>query len=229
MSSVIDAKNGSSTTFIEKLQAPKRNFSGSEGKLGKDAFLQLLVTQMKNQSPLNPQDNAQFVAQLAQFSSLESMQNLTSAVDKIVASNKSSQTLQASTLVGRSVVLDTNITAVDTTKGISGSINVSTGNSLTTVKVYDSKSNLVNTIDLGAQKKGSVNFNWDGKDSKGVPLKSGEYTFKAEAIIDGKNVQFSTRLPAKVTSVTLGSTGDEAVVNYNGGSVPLSKVKSIGI
>lgn len=80
-----------SSTFLDKLQNPTPTATNSTGTLGKDAFLQLLVTQMKNQNPLDPQDNTQFVAQLAQFSSLESMQNLTSTVDTIATSYKSSQ------------------------------------------------------------------------------------------------------------------------------------------
>ncbi len=137
---------------MNTLQNPTPTATNSTGTLGKDSFLQLLVTQMKNQNPLDPQDNTQFVAQLAQFSSLESMQNLTSTVDTIASSYKSSQALQASSLVGRSVIIDASSTSVDTTKGLTGSIVVPSESSLTTVKVYDSQSNLVDSVDLGTQK-----------------------------------------------------------------------------
>lgn len=141
-----------SSTFLNTLQNPTPTKTDSTGTLGKDSFLQLLVTQMKNQNPLDPQDNTQFVAQLAQFSSLESMQNLTSTVDTIASSYKSSQALQASSLVGRSVIIDASSTSVDTTKGLTGSIVVPGESSLTTVKVYDAQSNLVDSVDLGTQK-----------------------------------------------------------------------------
>lgn len=80
--------------------------SAATGKkeLGKDAFLQLLVTQLKNQNPLEPQDNGEFVAQLAQFSSLEGITTLNETVSGIAGNYNSSQALQASSLVGRSVI-----------------------------------------------------------------------------------------------------------------------------
>ncbi|SDW99984.1 flagellar basal-body rod modification protein FlgD [Pseudomonas syringae] len=218
-----------SSTFLDKLQNPTATTTNSTGTLGKDSFLQLLVTQMKNQNPLDPQDNTQFVAQLAQFSSLESMQNLTSTVDTIASSYKSSQALQASSLVGRSVIIDSSSTSVDTAKGLTGSIVVPGASSLTTVKIYDAQSNLVDSVDLGAQKAGTASFAWDGTDSSGTALPSGTYTFKAEGAIDGKNTQLSTYLPATVNSVTLGVNGAETTLNLASGSVALSKVQTIGL
>ncbi|PBP53655.1 flagellar hook assembly protein FlgD [Pseudomonas syringae] len=221
--------NSVSSTFLNTLQNPTPTATNSTGTLGKDSFLQLLVTQMKNQNPLDPQDNTQFVAQLAQFSSLEGMQNLTSTVDTIASSYKSSQALQASSLVGRSVIIDASSTSVDTTKGLTGSIVVPSESSLTTVKVYDSQSNLVDSVDLGTQKAGTTSFAWDGTDSSGTQLPSGTYTFKAEGSIQGKNTQLSTYLPATVNSVTMGVNGAETTLNLASGSVALSKVQTIGL
>ncbi|MDU8608842.1 flagellar hook assembly protein FlgD [Pseudomonas syringae group sp. 247E2] len=218
-----------SSTFLNTLQNPTPTATNSTGTLGKDAFLQLLVTQMKNQNPLDPQDNTQFVAQLAQFSSLESMQNLTSTVDTIATSYKSSQALQASSLVGRSVIIDSSSTTVDATKGMTGSIVIPSATTATSIKVYDSQSNLVDTVELGAQKVGTTSFSWDGTDSDGTALASGNYTFKAEGSVDGKNTQLSTYLPATVNSVTLGVNGAETMLNLASGSVALSKVQTIGL
>ena len=105
--------------------------------LGKDAFLQLLVTQLKNQNPLDPQDNSAFVAQLAQFSSLEGITTLNTSVNNISGSFKSSQALQASSLVGRSVVVQTGSAYVDTTKSMTGSVVVPTSVASSTVTVTD--------------------------------------------------------------------------------------------
>ena len=223
-------ENDLSTNFISSLQNPKATATNSSEALGKDAFLQLLVTQMKNQNPLDPQDNTQFVAQLAQFSSLESMQNLTSTVDSIATSYKSSQALQASSLVGRSVIVETGTAQVDTSKGLSGSVVVPASTSLTTVKVYDSSNNQVDTIDLGAKGAGNASFTWDGLNSEGVALPSGTYSFVASGTINGTNTGLSTYLPATVNSVTTAVSGGEMTLNLAGGSsIALSKVQSIGI
>ena len=94
-------------TSADGLAAATNSATGKQA-LGKDAFLQLLVTQLKNQNPLEPQDNGEFVAQLAQFSSLEGITTLNTTVgglaNNLAGSLSSSQALQASSLVGRSVI-----------------------------------------------------------------------------------------------------------------------------
>jgi flagellar basal-body rod modification protein FlgD len=204
--------------------------TGTAGSaLGKDAFLQLLVTQLKNQDPLSPTDNTQFVSQMAQFSSLESMQNLNTTVDTLATTYQSSQALQASSLVGRSVVVATDSAVLDPTKGITGSVDVSAASTATSVNVYDSAGNVIDTIDLGAQAAGSSSFTWDGLDSSGVAQAAGTYSFKATSTISGTATAQTTYLPATVNSVTMATTsGGEMTLNLAGlGSVALSAVKTI--
>lgn len=218
------------TTLLNSLQNPTPTSTKSNDALGKDAFLQLLVTQMKNQNPLDPQDNSEFVAQLAQFSSLESMQNLTSTVDTIAASYTSSQALQASSLVGRSVIVNAGSTAVDTTKGMAGTVVVPSSSSATSVKIYDSAMNVVKTVDLGSQSAGNAAFTWDGKNDAGETLASGNYSFIATGSLDGTATNLATYLPATVNSVTTGVNGGAMTLNLAGGqSIALSAVQTIGI
>lgn len=198
--------------------------------MGKDAFLQLLVTQMKNQNPLDPQDNTQFVSQLAQFSSLESMQNLTASVDSISTSYQSSQALQASSLVGRSVIVNAGATYVDPAKGMSGQMVIPATTTATTIKISNSDGVVVNTIDLGPQKAGTTDFSWDGKDSSGKALAAGNYSFAANGTIKGAGTALTTYLPATVNSVTTAASGGTMTLNLAGGtSIALSKVQTIGI
>ena len=198
--------------------------------LGKDAFLQLLVTQLKNQNPLEPQGNGEFVAQLAQFSSLESMQSLNDSVTYIAAGLQSSQALQASSLVGRNVIVQTDKAVVDTSKDMKGTVNLTSSSTATSVGIYDKDDKLVRTLDLGTQKAGNIDFTWDGLNDDGEAAPAGTYTFKATASIDGKATAMTTNLPASVTSVTMGTNGSEMTLNLAGlGSVALSKIQSIGI
>lgn len=200
-----------------------------KGSLGKDDFLQLLVTQLNNQNPLSPQDNSEFVAQLAQFSSVESLQNLNSAVNGIAGTYQSSQALQASSLVGRSVIAQTGSSMVDTSKSFNGSLVMPAAGKDVTVGVYDSAGSLVKTIDLGAAKAGATDFIWDGTDAKGNKVDVGIYSFKASADIDETRQALTTYLPATVNSVTLGQDGGEMQLNLAGlGSVTLSQVQMIG-
>jgi flagellar basal-body rod modification protein FlgD len=219
-----------STSTTTSTASTKASTTGTTA-LGKDAFLQLLVTQMKNQNPLDPQDNTAFVAQLAQFSSVESLQNLNTSVGAISSNFSSSQALQASSLVGRSVIAATNSAVVDTSKGLTGSMVVTGASTDNTVGVYDSAGTLVRSLDLGSSAAGNVPFTWDGKDDSGAVATAGTYTFKAASAIDGAATAMTTYLPATVTSVTMASTtGGDMTLNLAGqGSVALSKVQSIGI
>ncbi|WP_282347583.1 flagellar hook assembly protein FlgD [Pseudomonas sp. PS01301] len=225
---------GVSSSVLDSLQKTTSSTNSSTGTagsaLGKDAFLQLLVTQMQNQNPLDPQDNGEFVAQLAQFSSLESMQSLNSSVSTIANNYQSSQALQASSLVGRSVIVQTDKAVVDPTTGLTGSVALTSSSSNTTVGVYNSKGDLVRSIDLGSQSAGNASFTWDGKDSNGAVAAAGTYTFKAAATVDGTATAMSTYLPATVNSVTMGTNGGELTLNLAGlGGIALSKVQTIGI
>lgn len=227
--------NDTSSSFIKSLQTATSGKTGDTttgaSTLGKDSFLQLLVTQMQNQNPLDPQDNSEFVAQLAQFSSLETMQNLSTSVDAIGGMYQSSQALQASSLVGRNVIVDSGSTSVDTTKGMTGQVVLPSSSTTTTVKVYASDGKtVVRTIDLGEQKAGNASFTWDGKDEEGNVLESGNYSFVASGSLDGQSTTLTTYLPATVTSVTMGSAGTSMTLNLaNGENIALSKVQQIGI
>lgn len=202
----------------------------SEKALGKDAFLQLLVTQMQNQNPLDPQDNSEFVAQLAQFSSLEGISSLNESVTSISSALGSSRALQASSLVGRSVVVQNDQAVVDTSKSLNGSVVLPQSVSGATVSVSDTSGKVIKTIELGPQSAGNASFIWDGTNASGEKVDPGAYRFDAKTTVDGASVALGTLLPATVTSVTLSQTGGEMMLNLSGvGQVALSKVQTIGI
>ncbi|VVM63883.1 Basal-body rod modification protein FlgD [Pseudomonas fluorescens] len=199
-------------------------------ELGKDAFLQLLVTQLKNQNPLEPQDNGEFVAQLAQFSSLEGITTLNDTVSGIAGNYNSSQALQASSLVGRSVIAPGDKAVVDTSKSLNGTVAVPVSLDAVTLKITNSDGKVIRTIDMGSQSAGNASFIWDGKTDAGEVAPAGTYTFAATANIDNKATSLITNLPATVSSVTISQTGGELMLNLAGlGSIALSKVQTIGM
>ena len=216
-----------SQSILDQYQLKQKPSTTGDAALGKDSFLQLLVAQMENQNPLDPQDNTQFVAQLAQFSSLESMNNLNSTVESFMGSYQSSQALQASSLVGRSVIVQTGRALVDTSKSMTGNVMMPADGSNLNVKVYDDKGTLVKTMAMGDWSAGTVDFIWDGVNDRNEKVESGNYTFVAEAQINGEATALATYLPATVNSVTL--AGGEMHLNLAGmGRLPLSSVLTIG-
>lgn len=193
-------------------QEPKRN------ELGQTAFLELMITQLNKQDPLSPQDNTQFVAQLAQFSSVEGLERLNNNFSSFSSSFMSNQALQASSLVGRSVTVPAETSRLTAGGIVSGSVDLPAATSDMKINIYNSKNELVANVPVGGMPAGEVSFRWDGQymeingellDWVGgeEPLPVGEYTFKVYASQDGKTEQLETALSANVNSVTLGTDG----------------------
>ncbi|WP_373420694.1 flagellar hook assembly protein FlgD [Pseudomonas sp. 21] len=230
----MNTDNTTANSVLMSLNAGSKSSSSTTetgtSALGKDSFLQLLVTQLNNQNPLDPQDNTEFVSQLAQFSSLESMQNLDTTLGTFYSSFQSSQALQASSLVGRSVIVNSSKVQVDDpSAGVNGTLVMPSGGDGVTLKIYDDSGDLVRTVDMGSQKAGNIDFKWDGKDDSGELVGAGTYTVKATASLDGTSTALTTYLPATVNSVTLGQNGGEMSLNLAGiGAVSASSIQTIG-
>lgn len=198
-------------------------------ELGKNEFLELLVAQLNNQNPLEPQSNGDFIAQLAQFSTVEGVEKLNGSMETIMSGYQSSQALQASSLVGRKVIIPSEKAVVDTSETFKASLVLPQSSSNVYVNVYSSDGSLATQLNMGAQEAGQVSFMWDGKNSDGETMPPGTYKFEAQASIDGETKGLYTLLPANVDSVTLGQGGGELLLNLAGlGSVPLSQVQIIG-
>lgn len=203
--------------------------AGSKGELGKNEFLELLVAQLNNQNPLEPQGNGEFIAQLAQFSQVEGIEKLNGSMGSLLSGYQSSQALQASSLVGRKVIVPTDKAVVDTSETFKASLVLPVSSSNVYVNVYDSVGSVVSRVNLGEQQAGNVSFMWDGKDSSGNTLPPGTYKFEAQATYADDTKSLYTLLPANVDSVTLAQNGGELMLNLAGlGSIGLSQVQVIG-
>lgn len=219
--------DGVSTSSVLDQYQVKQDSTTQNKELGKDQFLNLLVAQLNNQNPLEPQGNGEFIAQLAQFSTVEGVEKLNSSMETILSGYQSSQALQASSLVGRKVIVPVDKAVVDTSESFKASAVLPTSSSNVYVNVYDTSGAVVSRINLGEQKAGNVSFIWDGKDASGNVMKPGTYRFEAQATYGNETKGLYTLLPANVDSVTLGGT--ELMLNLAGvGNVPLSQVQVIG-
>lgn len=214
-------------SVMDQYQIKDREVKSND--LGKNEFLELLVTQLNNQNPLEPQENGEFIAQLAQFSTVEGVEKLNSSMETMLSGYQSSQALQASSLVGRKVIVPADKAVVDTSETFKASLVLPTTSSNVSVNVYDNAGAVVNRINMGQQEAGNVSFMWDGKDSNGNTLPPGTYRFEAQATYQGETKGLYTLLPANVDSVTLGQNGGELMLNLAGvGSIGLSQVQVIG-
>lgn len=187
-------------------------------ELGQSAFLELMITQMNNQDPLSPQDNTEFIAQLAQFSSVEGLERLNSNFEDFSGSFMSNQALQASSLVGRSVTVPSETSHLFKGGIVSGSVQVDSSTSDMRINIYDKSGSVVANVPIGSVPEGDLLFRWDGQSmevngelidwSAGEePLPPGEYRFEALATQSGETEQLETALSANVNSVNLDDNG----------------------
>ena len=204
-----------------------RSVDGSDPskELGKNQFLELMIAQFNNQDPLKPADNQDFIAQLAQFSSLEGIENLNTSVESMAAAMRSGLTLEAASLVGRSVLVPTD-QALMTENGIAGNILNTQASSDLTVDISTLGGALIRRIPLGAQDAGDVRFLWDGTDDSGEQQPAGAYRIKAYATVAGEQRAVTVELPDVVVSVSIDERG--VTVNLAAGtSVPVNEIKEI--
>jgi flagellar basal-body rod modification protein FlgD len=166
-----------------------------------DRFLKLLVTQLQNQDPMNPMENAELTTQLAQMSTVEGINKMNASLDGLLAQFKSNQVLQGASLVGRQVLAEGDALLLGS--GAAGAVELAGAADSVKIKVFGSNGALVQTLDLGKQDAGLVRFAWDGMDANGVAQAPGDYTFSATASAGAASVAATQFTLGSVLSVSL--------------------------
>ena len=190
-----------------------------------DRFLKLLVTQMKNQDPLNPMDNAQVTSQMAQLSTVSGIDKLNATLQALSSSMIASQSMQAANMIGHVVMVPGNGMELVNGKG-SAAVDLTQPADSVSVAVTDASGNVVRNMQLGSQKSGAVPFQWDGLNDAGQLLVDGSYKFSATAQLGGVKSSTSTMSYGLVNSVEQGAQG--ATLNVGAiGEVSLASVKQI--
>jgi len=220
--------NLSSTINELGLGAPAAQATKSRDKLGQTEFLDLMIAQLKTQDPFAPMQNGEFISQMAQFSSVTGLADLQQSFDKLATSLQSNQALQASSLVGRTVLVPSAVGTLPTGGAISGAVDLPLSSGSVGVNIQDSAGQMVRRLELGSQPSGQAYFKWDGLTNAGVPAESGRYFISADAGINGDTVALQTLMSSTVGSVTLGQGGNGLTLNLTDGNVVgFSSVKEI--
>lgn len=197
-------------------------------KLGQTEFLKLMTAQLNNQDPLKPMQSGEFFTQIAQFSSVAGIQELQTSFQQVATAMFSSQVLQASTMIGRSVLVPGQQVRLDGGEAVQGVVELPASTADLRIAVFDAGGQRVRTLDLGRQPAGDVAFTWDGRDDKGELLPDGDYTIEASAPYDGVSTALQTFLAARVESVAVGGNGQGVTLNVAGrGGVDLASVKRV--
>jgi flagellar basal-body rod modification protein FlgD len=193
--------------------------------MGKDDFLKLLLAQLQNQDPTAPTDNTQFVAQLAQFSSLEQAEQTNSTLESLLLAQASANQTSAASFIGKSVLFkSTGVTLGSSGATILGTLNQNA--STVTATIQDANGKTVRTITLKDVTSGALSVPWDGKSDDGTKLPNGAYTVNLAAKdAKGNNLTISTQGRATVTGVDFSSGAAQLIVN--GQTINMSDVIEI--
>lgn len=211
------------------INAPRTNDDSATKELGQSDFLRLLTVQLANQDPLSPTDSKEFITQMSQFSSVDSLQTLVTKFDDLSTSLTSNQALQASSLVGRHVLIPSSVGHVPDESGLSGQLNLPAHVNNLRFEIRDASGQLVRRIDVGDREAGDIEFFWDGRNEEGEFLGEGQYEVAAFGVVNGTTEQIPTSIRAQVHSVNLAGSGGGIFLNLTGlGQVNFNEVKEVG-
>jgi len=186
-----------------------------------------MTAQMQNQDPFNPVDNTQMVAQMAQFSSLAGISEMNTTMKAISDKLGATSASDAMAYVGKTVLTEGSTAYGRNTGGIAGSVELPSAVTSVNVTISDANGVAIKTMQLGAHAKGTVGYDWDGKDSTGADAGTGPFKVSIDAQNGGASVAAASLVWAPVQSVS--TTTGSAILTLPGiGEVPVSAVRQIG-
>ncbi len=206
---------GTSAMIANEVEASSRQ------SLGQHDFLRMLIAQLENQDPLNPQDSTEFTAQLATFSSLEQLIAMREGIEALAARPENGGALAATSLIGKYVVAETS--QFEWSPGSLPSLAIELGSHSddTRVVIREQGGRTVATLDLGALSQGRHTVLWDGIDQgTGLPAEAGIYQFE----VVGDSLSARTLVEGRVTGSTL---GDSPVLMMGDVVVPIGKILEV--
>lgn len=190
-----------------------------------DRFLLLLTTQLKNQDPMNPMDNAQITTQMAQLSTVGGIDKLNATLKALSDSMAMAQSVSATSMIGHGVLVPG--AALSLSKGQAiGGVELAQPADSVSVNIQNAAGHTVRTLQLGAQDAGVLPFTWDGQTDAGTPAPDGAYKFTVEAMLSGHSATATSLAFGAVNAVTPGAQGATLEVGRLGGFA-LSAVKQV--
>ncbi len=183
--------------------------------LGQEDFLALMTAQMKNQDPFKPVDNTQMVAQMAQFSSLAGITEMSTTMKAIADKLGATMPADALSWVGKQVLTEGATASPRSDGSLSGAIELDGDAAAVDLTIRDAKGDVVRQVAMGPQASGSIAYDWDGTTDAGAPAGAGPFTVTARATgADGKTVPARNLVWAQVGSVTF--TNGQPVLSVAG-------------
>jgi len=203
----MEINNNTALSRVLTEYAPAQEKKENTNELGRDAFLKLLVAQLENQDPTKPEENGEFIAQLAQFSQLEETQKMGGNFQQFASAFQSTQHLQATSLVGRPVHVESDFSPLGESGAISVLADFDSAVQSASLTVYNKGGEIVDSFELGQQPEGKQEFIWTGMNANDERFPPGNYYFEVSASSGGESSSIPTYLSANVNSVTIEASG----------------------
>ncbi len=218
--STVNLTSGTSSTSTSEVE------TYGNSTLGKNEFLTILTTQLQYQDPTDPMDNSEFVAQLAQFSSLEQMQNMNTTLEQLVLVDQAAAQNSVVSMVGK----DALFTSAEHTLTQDGSVRVSADLASDAADVIMTVSTTDGTVvrrqSFGALNAGVNELTWDGYNDDGDAQEPGTYLVSVAATdLSGESVEVTQQQRARITGVEFEDGAAQLLLGDK--SVPLSEVQQI--
>lgn len=199
-----------------------------KNEMDQSDFLTLMTAQLKNQDPFAPVDNTQMVAQMAQFSSLSGITEMSSTLKAIASQLGGGSLTDALGYVGKTVLTEGSTAFPRESGGIAGAVALAKDATDVTVTISGADGKPLKTISLGKQAAGAVAFDWDGKTQGGEDAGKGPFTVKVAAHNAGAKVDAAPLVWAPVSTVSLGTDGKPVLTLPGIGQVPIDAVWQVG-
>ncbi len=201
------------------------NTTSKNNTLNQADFLNIFVTQLKYQDPLQPLDNSQMASQMAQFSMVQSLNSMTESMKNMESSQAAVNNLQAASLVGKKVEVKGSTLSLSQGTASEGSYQLDKPGKVT-IKIMDDKGGLVRVIESGVTDTEKQKFVWDGKNQQGATLPDGQYSFQVSAVdAQGTAIGVNSTMVGKVDGVSLDQ--GKAYLQIGSNQVLLSEIIAI--
>ena len=204
-----------------------QNSMSTNGAMAKDDFLKMLTMQLKHQDPMNPMSNDQFASQLAQFSSLEALNNINDNIQTEIMMSQSMNNSFMINMIGKDVKSYGNMLEV-TENGATIGFELYGNADTLTIRIFDDTGKEIHAFNETAMKAGDRSVSWNGMTKDGIKAMPGTYTFSVEAQTkDGVNVPVDTMNNGLVTGVSY--IGGMPYLVVNGSYVNLGDIVSVNV
>ena len=171
--------------------------------MGKNDFLNLLVTQLQHQDPLNPAESTEFTAQLAQFSSLEQLNNINDNLKNMELFQTSVTNAQAVSYIGKEITASGNTVQLESGQPAECHFELADNAALAVISVYDANGGFVTSFETGPLNSGRQSAAWDGTNRDGNLAAPGIYHFEVQAVdTNNQDLSVTPVISAVVTGVS---------------------------